>query len=149
MPVTFETARDEIRAAVKTAWDAGTNAVAGYVPAMFWDGVPSASEPDPARAFARTTVRHVSSRQSALADATGRRRFEKLGIVTVSVFSPIGSAGGQGLGERLAQVAIGALQGRATAGGVWFRDASILEVGASGAWDQFNVTADFRYDEFV
>jgi len=148
MPATFETARDEIRAAVKTVWDAGTTAVAGYVPAMFYDGVPSASDPDPAKAYARMNVRHVSGRQASLAGPDGRRRYEKLGIVVVSVFAPIGAAGGQTLGERLAQVAKDALEGRATASGVWFRDAVIAEVGASGPWDQFDVTADFRYDEF-
>ena len=149
MPSTFDTARDEILGAFKTAWDAGAAAAAGYVPEVFYDGMGKASDPDPTVAWARTTIRHTGGRQSTLSQSAGRRHFEKTGIVTISIFAPLVVAKGLDVGEQLAKVAKGAFEGKATASGVWFRNVRVMEVGLDRSWYMINVLSDFRYDEFA
>lgn len=149
MPATFDVARDEILGVFKARWDADTAAIAGYVPEVFFDGVPKGSRPDPEKAWAEVVLRHVQGQQASLSQDTGRRRFERIGIVTVAVFAPLIVAGGLGMGENLAKVAKAAFEGKSTISGVWFRSTRIAEVGASGPWAQWNVISEFRYDEFV
>lgn len=141
--ITFETARDAMYGVVKTAWDANAAAIAGYVPTIYYDGVGTSSDPDPDEHWAEANIRHTTGTQATLS----RRRFEKRGIITVSVFANLTVAGGLREGELLAAVAKEALEGVDTPEGVWFRNTRIQEVGASKTWYQFNVISEFVYDE--
>lgn len=149
MPATYDVARDDILGAFKTRWDADTPAIWGSVPDVRYEGVGQLAEPGPDVAWARVTIRHSQGRQASLASDSGKRRFEKLGIVTVSVFGPLVIAKGLETGEKLANVALKAFEGKATTNGVWFRNARITEVGVTRAWFMWNVIAEFSYDEFV
>jgi len=149
MPTTFDAARDEILGAFRTRWEADAAAIVGFVPDVFYDGVPRTSAPSPDKPWADVTIRHTSGAQATLAQDTGKRRFEKTGIVTVGVFAPLGQNRGLEDGEKLAMVAKKAFEGKATAGGVWFRNVRISEVGQDGPWFAFQILAEMRYDEFV
>ncbi len=149
MATTYDGSRDEILAAFKTQWDAYTPAVVpgGVVPVVYYEGIGKPDRPDPTLAWAQTTIRHASGSQATLSDSAGKRRFEKIGLVTVQVFAPLTS--GVAFGGELAKVAKAAFEGRSTASGVWFRNVRIVEVGLDGPWYQWNVVGEFRYDEFV
>lgn len=150
MPATFETARDEILAAFKTRWDLDSGAHnGGTVPAVRYEGTELAGLPPHDAPWAKVTIRHTLGSQASLASDVGLRRFEKLGIATVQVFAPLEKASGLVQAERLAMVAKKAFEGRSTAGGVWFRNTRIVEVGVDGPWFQMNVIAEFSYDEFT
>jgi hypothetical protein len=117
------------------------------VPIVYYEGIGRPDRPDPVRPWAQTSLRHAAGSQATLSDDTGRRRFQKVGIVAISIFAPL--AKGLELGELLAEIAKAAFEGRSTPGGVWFRNVRILEVGIDGPWFQWNVLAEFRYDELV
>ena len=137
MSATYLEAINEIQDIFKSAWDAtGHAAVYENV-----DG----SQPSTTAPWARVTVRHVSGGQASLANHVGVRRWYRLGIVTVQVFVPMG----EGLSEAytLSKIISDAYEGAATPSGVWFRNVRINEVGPDGEWYQFNVSADFTYDE--
>lgn len=143
----FATARDEILALFKVAWDANTPAVnGGLTPRVEWDAVDSKTARPVSAAWARITVEHTLAEQSTFGDA-GARRFTRFGFVTVQIFQPQNTAGGFTLGEQLAVIARNAFEGVGTASGVWFRNAVISEAGSDAIWSRLNVRAEFQYDE--
>lgn len=148
---TLTQARDEMLAAFYAQWKADTPAVtpAGTVPPVFWDGIPEEDAPPQDAPWARVVIRHGTSAQASLAGDSGSRRFERLGIIVVQVFVPLVLTDPPTLGGNLAAVARRAYEGKTTDSGIWFRDVRAYEVGPDGPWYQWNVTAAFRYDEFV
>lgn len=147
---TFDQARDEILGRFKAQWDADTPALnGGVVPLVFWEGVGTLVDKPHADPWAAVTVRHGPSAQGALANHQGVRRWDRFGVVTVQIFAPLERGGGLALGESLSKVARRAFEGKETASHVWFRGATINEVGVDGPWFQFNAVADFVYDEQV
>lgn len=140
MPIASKAAgRDAIQTLFKTAWDAQTPPV----PVVLYEDVvvdiPPATDP-----WVRVTVRHGPSTQVTLGE-TGGRRFRRLGVVTVQVFTPVGD--GMTLNDTLSDVAVNAFEGKSTGGDeVEFRNVTASEVGVDSDWFQTNVTADFEYD---
>jgi hypothetical protein len=152
MATTLEVATREIFVLLKAAWDANAAAVVGgsplpTLPFLFedinWNGRPTT---DIQTAWARVTIRHSNGEQSTLADRTGKARFTNYGIVLIQVFAPMRDNTGAMVSRRLASVVKAALQGKATAN-VWFRQATYMDVGREGTWYQFNVSANFEWDE--
>lgn len=144
MSLTPEQARDDILTAFAAAWASKTPAVnGGAVPPVKYDQVAS-SEPPQDTPWARVTVMHATGTQRSMG-TVGSRLFSRTGVVTVQVFVP----GGQGLAlaDRLGKIALDAFEGQHTPGDVWFRDATLREVGPDGPWWQTNVVATFAYDE--
>lgn len=149
MSATFSTARDEILDAFKTAWDAGAGALnSGTVPTVFWDGVPEPVDKPHDAPWARIQIRHGLGGQTGIGRNSPQSRFTKTGVVTVQVFQPLAQPG-LSQSEGLAEVAKSAFEGVSTASCVIFRNVRINEVGATDAWYQMNVLAEFEYDEFV
>lgn len=147
---TFDQARDEILGRFKAQWDADTPAVnGGAVPKVFWEGVGEVLDKPHDAAYAAPVIRHGPSEQASLAGDGALRRFEKRGIIIVSIFSPLSGGKGLVLSEALAKVAKRAFEGKETPSHVWFRNATINEVGVSGPWYQMNVIAEFVYDELA
>jgi hypothetical protein len=146
---TFDGARDEILAAFRTAWTAGTPPITGTVPPVGYEGVETAASQPSTAPFARIVIRHVGGRQATLSNQDGQRTFEKTGIIGVQIFAPLVAGLGLTVVEALAKVAKSAFEGRATPSGVWFRNVRAVEVGPDGAMFQINVWADFEYDELV
>lgn len=140
-----EQASDLILATFRDAWDANAPAVTGgEVPEVEWPGVtypdPKSREPKP---WARIVVRHTSGDQRSFGE-DGNRRFDRQGIVSVQVFTPVAERG-LTLGQRLGKVALDAFEGRGI-DGVYFRRAALREAGQTAHWDQVNITAEFTYD---
>ena len=130
-------ARDELIAVVKTAWDAGAAGVTMLYPDTIGD-------PPDDGPWARTSVRHAANRQATLA-VPGEQRFTATGLVVVQIFAKV--ALGYTTIDPLVDVVVNAFRGTTTPGGVWFRNARVVEVGRDGPWVQVNVLAEFEYDQ--
>lgn len=134
--MTYEEAVDEIQLMLLMAWTP-----TGHK--LFFESVRDQRETDNT-AWAVSVIRHGTARQATLG-GEGNRLFERIGIVIVQVFTPVG----KGLQEsyRLARVVAEAFEGRSSPGGVWFRNVGINELGKDGMFQQLNVTAEFQYHE--
>lgn len=131
-------ARDEIYAVLKTAWDAQTPPVP---PMIYPDTI---GEPPATGAWARATIRHAFDEQASFAEL-GSRRYTSSGILIVQIFAQV--ALGYATLDPLIDVVKNAFRGATTPGGIWFRNARVVEVGRDGPWEQVNVLADFEYDQ--
>lgn len=132
-------ARNKIIEVFQTAWS-----TTGY-PVVSYDGT-IGNIPDGPRPWARVTVRHTTGGQVSLANHSGKKRFRRNGFVTVQLFS----RPGDGLSEldSLANLIVRAYEEYTGIGhGVWFRNVRVNEAGQDGDWVQFNVIADFTYDQ--
>lgn len=134
--MTYEEARDAIFGILKAVWDP-----TGYP--IVWTDVPG-EKPPSETVWARATIRHATGRQASLAGENGARRYEATGTVFVQVFAPIGD--GSTAGYRAAELVKNAYNA-ARDDNIWFRDTRMIEVGASGAFEQFNVLSTFSYDD--
>lgn len=132
--------RDQVNALIAAAVTAPAKIV--------WEGkaVPDADKPTASDSWIRVNVQHVDGRQASLAGADGRRRWRRVGFVSVQAFAPLRTTSVKGA-TTLACAARDALQGNSTLGCAWFRNAKIAEVGESLDWFQVNATIDFEYDE--
>ena len=148
MSVTTTTARDEISARFYDDWRSKSHlACGGTVPKVLWQALESDSDtPRTDSPWARVTISHNAAPQRTFG-AAGERRFERLGIVTIQIFVPTSIEQGMTLSETLAVIARDAYEGQSTPSGVWFRNATIREVGPDGPWYQTNVVAEFIYEE--
>lgn len=136
MSATLEQARDEINAQINTAWMASVTSQ-GY-PIAFDD---VEEPPITQEAWCRVNVAHNGGGNANI----GNKRFYRLGIVTVQIFAPLND--GLKKNDQLVKIVQDALEGQATASGVWFRSVRSREVGPDGNWHQTNVVAEFEYDE--
>jgi hypothetical protein len=133
------TARDELSALVKTA-------LAGET-ALEWryDDQPG-DAPDAPATWVRLSIRHTASPQRTLGPlGTGQRRYDTLGLVFVQLFTPMGD--GLLEADRISMVLVTALRGAVTTSGVKIKSVTAREIGADGAWQQTNITAEFEYHE--
>jgi len=147
MSLTFQEARDEMHAMFKTAWDAGAESTGVQV--LYADAkkaVPTtndaSSNPSP---WARIAITHTGGGQASLSGLSGNARWERLGLIIIEIFTPLGTGGV--LADKLAKIAKDAYEGKYSPGGVWFRNVRLNEVGASGAWWKNNIIVEFEYDE--
>ena len=149
MSATYDLAKDEIFGVFKTMWDADTPSVTPdqSIPMVRYEGVSAPDDPDPSLPWAMVTLRHVGGRQASFPDPLGKSIYERTGIVTVSVFSPL--ALGMSLGYELVRIAKSAYEGKTTTHGVWFKNVRINEAGLDGPWYMWNVVSEFEYDEIV
>ncbi len=149
MSLTTPQARDEILARFYDDWRSKAPLVwAGGVPRVLWDAKeekddkgPRADEP-----WARATVSHNVSPQRTFGEP-GNRRFDRLGIFTCQVFTPMSIEQSVTLAEDLGVIVRDAFEGNTTPGGVWFRNTRLQEVGPDEPWWQLNVSTEFNYDE--
>jgi hypothetical protein len=136
MSLTKAQARDEILSVLNEAWDATD------YPMLFEDLPAVLPKNGP---WARTSVRHVDGEQATLSGGLGLQKFKRSGFITVQIFSPSGD--GLSLSDSLIKIVMDAFEGKATSGGVWFRNVRSTEVGPDGNFFQVNVTIDFEYTE--
>lgn len=137
MSLTYTQAIDGVLTKFRTAWLA-----TGYD--AFYDDTPQdrGTDEDP---WARATVQHVDGFMSSLKSPTGQARYERKGILTVQIFTESGS--GLQAAYDLAKVVSDAFEGQSVAGGLWFRDVRVREIGRDGAFRQTNVIVEFDYEE--
>lgn len=91
-------------------------------------------------------MQHTESAQASLSCEHGERRWRRNGMIFVQCFAPL-DKGGATLAQRMAESARAVYEGTSTPSGVWFRDASTMEVGMDRAWFQVNAFAQFTYDD--
>ena len=147
MTSTIKNARDEIISIFYTAWqaDSTSNGLKVLYDDVISD-VPTTPDADGnLPAWARITVAHTGGTQGSLSDQNGMRRWTRTGIVTVQIFTPIGT--GLSLADELSMIAVAAFEGKSTPSNIWFRNVSNKEIGTDGEWFQTNVSAEFTYDE--
>lgn len=128
-------ARDVILEVFKAAWD-----TTGF--AATYTDVPG-STPTTETTWARVTLRHTTGAQTSLTGGLGVQRYTNKGFVWVQIFSPIGD--GSVAGYSASQVVVSAFRDAKTA--VLFRNVSFNEAGNDGAFERFDVKAQFEYDE--
>lgn len=90
MTANYETAIDEVFGLFKTAWDAGSGAIVGYVPTILWPGLDK-GVPDASEFYVRISTQQVGSNQSTLSEnvvSQGSKRFESFGLIFVQIFAP-------------------------------------------------------------
>lgn len=142
MPISdIALARDAIISLFKTAWEAQTPPV----PTLFFEDI-HFDRQDTNTVWARIIVRHTTGFQATLSTGSGNRRFRRLGLVNVEIYTPPGS--GLTEADKFAKVALDAFEGNSTAlDAVVFRNVRVNELGQTGQWYQTNVICEFDYDE--
>jgi hypothetical protein len=137
MSLTYAGARDEMLTIVNQAW-----APTGLT--MVWDDLES-NIPVNEDSWARTTLSHTQGFQATLSNDLGSRKFRRLGLLIVQIFTP--SSNGLSLSDNYSKLIIDAFEGKRTLNGIWFKDVRLNEVGADGNYFQSNVLVNFEYDE--
>lgn len=135
MSLTPDEADKAIQAAFLATWGTSTP--------IDWDNKPFDVEGQNGP-WVRLSVQFVSGSISALG-IVGDRLFRNQGLVFVQVFTPVG--GGKSPNTLLATTARNVFRGVQLAGGLWFRNEGINDVGPDGKWYQQNVSAEFIFDE--
>ena len=141
MTATFDEANDAILDLFKTAWD-----TTGH-PVTYENVKPTKPFPPTTNIpWARVMVRHTGGRQGSLTGGLSITRWNRNGLFTAQIFTPNGD--GLSLGYSLCKIVTDAFEGVATVSTrVWCRNVRINEIGPDGEWFQFNVIAEFTYDE--
>lgn len=138
--MTADQARDSMLTVFKAAWDL-LGSPAGSFPAIYSD-VPG-SVPTTETVWARVTVRHAVSRTRSLSGGLGTQRYENTGTLWVQVFAPVGD--GSSAGYAASQAVVNAYRDANTS--VLYRNVTMTELGNEGAFERFDVKADFEYDD--
>ncbi len=135
LSLTFEQARDEIFALLKTAWDTTGHPIK-------WPGV-AFNKPEPAAIFAEVVFHHLAGGQAAF--GSGVSMWKRAGSLLFRIDVPMG----EGFTDAyvLAKIMADAIEGSATPGGVWFRETSIREGDEVGGYDRITVETIFEYTE--
>lgn len=137
MPATYSEAIDQMSAVFKAAMDPTTYPVV-------WDDTPG-DTPKTRTPWARHTIRHETGRQASLLGDLGKTRWERGGTIFLQLFDAPGA--GMSRLRPLVSLVQAAYEGRATSGGIWFRNTRVNEIGVREGWRQINVLVDFTYDE--
>lgn len=144
MSATYAEAYDYLCGLVKTVADANSWQVD-------WEDVPKKDAgvfppTDPTVTWCRPRVRHVTGGQRTLGNVSGKRRFGRLGVMTVQVFTERGT--GLSNAHANAKLLSDALEKAVPdSTGVWTRNTALNEIGPDGAYYLINVTTEFNYDE--
>lgn len=130
--MTFNEAVDAMMAVFKTVW--------GVRPAVYPD-VPGSVTPTDTVLWARIKIKHATGRQGSLTGGLGTTCWERTGFVWIEVYSPVGD--GLNTGRDAAQEFVNAYQDQRS--GIWYRNIRMVEMGTDGAFERFDVKADFEY----
>jgi hypothetical protein len=147
--ITQQLARDEMTKMFYDAWlaQAALAIEATDAPPVFWQGVEEKVPPAQDKPYARFAINHVLQNQSSLSNENGVRKWQAGGQILIQTFGPMSGGNGLQIAEALAIVAKNAYQGKSSPGGIWFRNCRANEVGPTDGWYQFNMIADFTYEE--
>ena len=147
MITSYGEAVDEIFGIFKTAWDAGSSAIAGYIPEIRWQGVEQPGKPGNDKFWVRVSQQTVTDAQSTLRNGSCGQRYTITGLVFVQLFCPKSDSESMDKGRRLSVVTRDSFRGNSTSGKVWFRNARIIELEPERDFRRFNVSAEYKYDE--
>lgn len=144
MPISsFTDARNAVMDKFTTAWNAQSDP-----PEIIYEDSKrdnADTKPDGDTPWVRIQMRHLTGDQRTLGQV-GARRFERRGLITVSIYTPAGL--GLTTADTLSKVALDAFEGQETAPDtVLFRNVRMNEVGVVDAHFLVNVLAEFDYQE--
>lgn len=142
MSFSYNEAIDEMLKPFRDAWVVGAGYRAIYEDVAQTDdkgGPPKGHTP-----WARVMVRMASAGQASLG-GKDQKRWNRTGVITVQVFTEVGK--GLSASRAAAKIVTDAYEGKATPGGVWFRNVRPVEAPADGDFAQVNVVIEFTYDE--
>lgn len=134
-------ARDDILGHFKSKWDL----VPAPVPLAIYDNS-VLPPPDTTKEWIRVNLIFGNLSQQTM-QIVGNRRFNRVGILTIQLFTLFARAGQGDRADVLVQACIDALEGHETPGGVEFTTLTDSDIGKSGAWWQTNITARFVYQQ--
>lgn len=142
MITTMSQADKEMAELFRQAWEV----TAGY--SCDW---PNTKVPEHAgdEIWARWALDYVGGRQATFAK-TGSRKFNKTGLIYISVFTPLG--GGLASARDASEIAIKAYEGVRSPGDVWFRNVRIDSEGhgrgggGNKSWWTTVVVSEFTYE---
>lgn len=141
-------ARSEAMKMLNDFWSQHTFVVNGRSierPLIQWQGRNTGEPSDPSINYIRPIWRPLESSQGSLAGDQSTRVWENAGVLSVQCFGALNSGMGLEIAEYLAIMVKRVYQGESSPGCLWFRNVSEKEVGASGAWYQYNTVAQFEY----
>jgi len=149
MSLTYSEAVDEMFALFLTAWNAGSSAIAGYIPEIRWQGKEDPSTPDSSKFWCRVSVQSVFEEQAGVSalPSVGKRRYESSGLLFVQIFCPKSKADSFAVGRKLAELAKATYRGKTTPCKVIFQNVRINELPIENLSYRFNVIAEYEYDE--
>lgn len=152
MATTFVDATDAILSKAKVGWDANSPALnGGTVPVLVYEALEPDLKPHPrdsTKPWARAVVRHnEGAGKVTLNNAEKVARYRRTGLLWVQVFVPAGGADQWTLGQKLAQVALDAVEGKRAGSSVVFLKCSIQDRPRDGNWLTFDVKAGFYWDQ--
>jgi len=146
MALTYDEAIDQIFSIFRTAWNAKSAAIVGYIPEVRWPGVEEPDTPNTDKFWVRVSQQTVKEGQSTLRN-DGCTRYTTDGLLFIQLFCPKSDSKSMEKGRKLAMLARDAYRGNSTDGKVWFRDARIKELPPEKDWYRFNIIAEYEYDE--
>lgn len=130
--MTFDEARDVMVGIVKTVVDANLPFT------MLYPNV--TGQPPATGKWGRTVVKHAVGRQGSLAGADGRKVWDRIGTLWISLYTPPGD--GNVAGYAIGQSMVSALEDSET---IWMRNVTLEEMGSDGGFERFDVKAEFEY----
>ncbi len=145
MTTNYVSAVDQMFALFNAAFTANSSWVAGYVPAVYWQGVGEPAAPDASKYWCRASQQSVLEYQATLRNGTVKYTTE--GLIFIQLFCPISDVAAMKKGRQLAVIARNAFRGKTTSGKVWFRNVRINELPKETSAYRFNVVAEYEYDE--
>jgi hypothetical protein len=111
-----------------------------------WQGKTDDKAPEPTAKWIRVYIKHASGSQASLASDTGKRKWSRTGVIIVQCFVPLNN-GGLDVARAIAASLQNGFQGKSSPSCVWFRNATVTEVGRDNSWYQVNFSALFTYDD--
>ncbi len=118
------------------------------IPVIRYEGVEVNDTPSINLPFCRIKMQHVDGSQAGFSLGSKlKRKYCRVGIVSVQSFGPLGGGRGLEIATYMAIIAEGIFLGVTSANGIWFRRVRSTEVGKGDSWYQVNTTIDFEYNE--
>lgn len=139
---TMDQADAEMASLFRQAWEVN----AGY--ACDWPNGKSVDHAEDST-WARWAIDYVGGRQRTF-NKPGSRKFEKTGLIYVTVYSPLGA--GLEDARKASEIAVATYEGKRTSGDVWFRNVRIESEGhghgggRDKSWWTTLVVAEFVYE---
>lgn len=142
MPAPSQTkAREAIYQMLKDGMDKGL-----YIK---YQGFEQQTPPAADKSYCAIYLTYASGGQYSLAGSTGKRHYNKTGIIVVQSFGSLSGSNGFYESECLAQLVESCYRGKTGTDGIWFRDIRSTPVGPTSAWYQHNTTIAFEYSQFL
>lgn len=147
MTTNYTDAIDSMFSLFKTEWDVFSLSLLGYAPDIRWPGVEEPEKPDCGKYFSRISQQTVNESQSTLADDSSIQRYTCDGLLFVQIFAPRSDSQSMENMRALAMSTKNVFRKHTDSGNIWFRNSRIEELPPEENFYNFNVVAEYQYDE--